>query len=227
MKKYLLLVMVALCSCKSISYSDVNPTASQNPVLLPAMGTIVNMYNLESTYSAGGFTANSNTYGANYDNINYWDLFGTNTVTNGTNYKDDRVSDVVNIFEKEVQNNITSPYGAKKGYFALKLGYRGSEDSILYPLVSIFSLGMLNLVGFPYNELSESLEVQVDVLNKNKELIKRYNENIANSNYVAMWWGYDEGVVYRKVAADNIRQALEKIRISIANDANELNKKLK
>ena len=85
----------------------------------------------------------------------------------------------------------------------------------------------LNVVGFPANELTESLEVEVQIMNNKKEVIGRYVENVTNSNYLAMYWGYNWPGLYRKVAADNIKTALEKIRIKINNDSTRLNKQLK
>lgn len=89
------------------------------------------------------------------------------------------------------------------------------------------SLFTINLLGFPYDKLSQSLEVEVEIHNNNKELVKRYVENVMDIQYVAMYWGYSENSVWRKVAADNIKQALQKIRDRINRDAAEIKKKLK
>ena len=226
MKKYLLLILF-LTSCKSITYQDVNPSINPNNNLLPALETLVDINNLESTYSSGSYVGQANNFGTGYSGNNGWGSWLQTTSLSGTQYKDSRVNDIINMFDKEVKENITTPYGEKKGYSSLKLGYRGSEDSFIYPLTSTLSLFTLNLVGFPWTELEESLEVEVQIMNNKKEIISRYTENVFSSNYVAMWWGYDENVVYRKVAADNIKQALERIRNKINTEASILNKKLK
>lgn len=226
MKKYLLLILF-LTSCKSITYQDVNPGIDPNTNLLPALDTIVDINNLESTYSSGSYVGQANNFGTGYAGNNGWGNWFQTTELSGTQYKDSRVNDIINMFDKEVKENITTPYGEKKGYISLKLGYRGSEGSIIYPLTSTLSLFTLNLVGFPWNELQETLEVEVQIMNNKKEIIGRYTENVFSHNYVAMWWGYDENVIYRKVAADNIKQALEKIRNRISAETSELNNKLK
>ena len=71
-----------------------------------------------------------------------------------------------------------------------------------------------------------SLEVEVEILNNKKELIKHYKVNVDNSEAVAMYYGYHQKHVYRKLAADNIKQAMEQIRLQINNDAEEILKKL-
>jgi hypothetical protein len=42
-----------------------------------------------------------------------------------------------------------------------------------------------------------------------------------------MYWGYNEITINRKVAADNIKQALENIRRRINTEAEEIKKSLK
>lgn len=223
--KKLFLVVLFLCSCKSIVYEDVNPVIQPNTNLLPAMDSIVDINNLESTYSSGSYSAFANNVGAGYGANNFAGWLQT-TAINGTNHKDARVNDVINIFNKEVKENITNPYGKKKGYIVLRLGYRANEYAGEYLLPSLLTLGIINFTGFPAGKVTQSLEVEVEILNKNKELIKRYTETVYNSNYIAMYWGYNEVSIHRKNAADNMKQALEKIRLKIDSDANEISKKL-
>ena len=227
MKKHTLLLCILICACRSITYQDVNPTISPNANLLPSLETLIDIYNLESTYSSGSFNGSANSFGSGYVNSSGFGNSFQSTSINGNYYKDARVSDIINIFEKEVKENISTPYGAKKGYISLKIGYRGSEDSWTYCIVSTLSYFTLPLVGFPWDKIDESLEVEVQIMNNKKEVIKIYREDIYNSSYVAMWWGYNGNNAYRKVAADNIKQALEKIRIRIGNDATEIKNKLK
>ncbi len=225
MKRYFLLILM-LSACQSINYQDVNPMISPNANKLPAMEPMVDMYNLEAVYTGGGYTGTADNYGIGYVN-DRWGNWVQTTSASGTQYKDARVNDVINIFNKEVKENITDPYGEKKGYISLKLGYRGKDGSIFYPLVSALSLWSVNLLGFPAKEAKQSLEVEVEIWNKKKEIVRRYTANALNVEYIAMYWGYDEAEVYRKVAADNIKQALEQIRKQINNDAEEIKLKLK
>ena len=226
MKKIFLLCTVALCACKSIEYQDVNPPIKPNDNLLPALESVVDVSNIESVYTSGSYAGMANNFGTAYAPSNNWGNWMQTTTLNATMYKDVRVNDVINVFNKEVKENITSPYGAKKGYITLKLGYRGVDRSWWYTLPSLLTLGTINLLGFPGDKISQSLEVEVEIWNNKKELVKRYTENVYNYDYVAMYWGYSDLSIRRKVAADNIKQALENIRLKINNDAPQIKKQL-
>ncbi len=222
MKKYILICVLVMSACKSITYQDVNPQIQPNSNLLPAMESVIDMNNLEATYTVGSYNGNANNIGTGIGSTSWMQT----TAVSGTTYKDARVNDVINIFEKEIKENITSPYGEKKGFIVLKLGYRGVETSTLYPLVSLFTLGTINFLGFPANEVSQSLEVEIEIWNKKKELIKRYVVNVTDTEYQAMYWGYHNLMIGRKLAADNIKQALEKIRFQINEDAQQIKREL-
>lgn len=225
MKKYILLVLL-LSACQSINYQDVNPTINPNQNKLPAMESMIDMYNLEAVYTGGGYAGTANNLGVGYANRG-WGNWVQTTAISGTQYKDARVNDVINIFNKEVKENITNPYGEKKGYISLKLGYRGEDRQPLLAFISIISLGTINLLGFPADIKEQSLEVEVEIWNNKKEIIKRYTANALDSEFLAVYYGYNELTIHRKLAAENIKQALEQIRRQINDDAEEINKKLK
>lgn len=222
MKKYILICVLVISACKNITYQDVNPEIFPNKNLLPAMESIVDLNNLEATYTVGHYNGNANNIGTGLGNNSWMQT----TAISGTTYKDARVNDVINIFEKEIKENITSPYGRKQGYIVLRLGYRGVDTSTIYPLISLFTIGAINFLGFPANEVTQSLEVEVEIWNKKKELIKRYLVNVKDTEYQAMYWGYHNLMIGRKLAADNIKQALEKIRKQINEDAIQIKKEL-
>lgn len=226
MKKTILTLFFLICSCKSITYQDVNPTKQPNSNLLPALESVVDINNLESVYTSGSYQGSIDNFGSAYGTGNWGGWLQTSSI-NGTHYKDSRVNDVINVFNKEVKENISSPYGTKKGYIVLKLGYRGNDHGYQYMIPSLLSLGTLNILGFPADKITQSLEIEVEIWNNKKELVKRYVENVLDYNYVAMYWGYRQPVILRKVAADNIKQGLEKIRYQINNDAAEIKQKLK
>ncbi len=225
MKKYLLFLLL-LTSCKSVTYQDVNPTIEPNETLLPALEAVVDRENLEATYSAGSYRGGASSVGVGGGSDNWGGLTSVTSIS-GRKYKDTRVKDVIYLFDKEVTENITNPYGKKKGYIALKLGYRETNQQWWYQIPSILSLFSLNVLGFPWNNVNETLEIEVRVMNNKKEMLARYVENVESADYVAVWWGYDERTIYRKVAVDNVKKAMEKIRKRIAKDAPKLKEKLK
>ena len=225
MKKILFFFILSLCSCKSITYSDVNPNIAPNQMLLPPMEAIVSMQNLEATYSAGSIDAVIEKEGES-GNIGNSDDWGKVERAFGVKYKDIRVKDAINIFEKEIAENITNSYGPKKGYIELKLGYLEEKPAPVYTIPSMLTLSAINIFGFPANKMSQSLEVEVRILNNKKDLVKKYVEYVQSENYVAMWWGYGESTIRRKLAADNLKKALESIRKRINDDAKEIRAQL-
>lgn len=227
MKKLILILFFFICSCKSINYQDVNPTILPNKNLLPAMNTSIDTYNLEASYSEGYFTAKASTYGSSYTNKKGFGTSFHKTHMKGKNYKDKRVNDVINIFEKTVKENISTPYGTKKGTIALTIRYRENNNNKKYRAISLLSFGTATLLGFPWDKIDETIEIEVEILNNKQETIKIYKEFVSGTSYVAAWWGYNEDDAYRKVSADNIKQALEKISLQINADASDIKKKLK
>ena len=63
MKKYVVVVAFLACSCKSITYQDVNPEIKPNENLLPALESVVDLRNLEATYTAGSYVGMANNVG--------------------------------------------------------------------------------------------------------------------------------------------------------------------
>ena len=227
MKKFILTLFAILCSCKSITYQDVTPIISPNTHLLPALDTSVDIYNLESNYSEGFFTAKADSIGTNYTNPQGFGTSYHSTRMKSKTYKDVRINDIINIFEKEVKENISTPYGAKRGTISLRIRYRESDNNKKYRIVSLLSFGTAILLGFPWDKIDETIEVEVELINNKKETVKIYKELISGSSYVAAWWGYNEEDAPRKVSADNIKQALEKIRIKIGYDTPTIKNNLK
>ena len=86
MKKLLLILSLFICSCKSITYQDVNPIISPNNHLLPALNTSIDIYNLEASYSEGYFTAKASTYGSSYTNKKGFGTSYHKTNIKGRNY---------------------------------------------------------------------------------------------------------------------------------------------
>lgn len=140
--------------------------------------------------------------------------------------KDDRVADALSIFNKEVRENIMEQTGDKKGNITMRINYE-EEDSCKVCVISSFLLGLPNLIGIPGNYFKQTLEIEVLVQNTHKDVIKRYTESVSDTEYVAMYWGYNVDDAERKVAAENMKNALANIRHRINNDAPEIRSKLK
>lgn len=203
MKKIYLLATVAalLSSCRSVGYEDLTPSIRPNNNLLPVLEVKTDTKIYPKKEKIGKKT-----------------------------YNDSRGTDAETIFIKEVRENIIEPTGEKKGYITMRISYEDTDSVGLYKLtafVGCLGLGVPFLFGVPAGALNQDLEVEVQIQNNHKDVIKRYTERVADTEYVAAWWGYKRKDVSRKVAAENLKHALENIRYKINNDAPTIRAQLK
>ena len=203
MKKILLILTFLLASCHTVvDYDDLHTAQSPNTHLLPALKTKVNTSNLRAAFTdveKGGISKNE---------------------------RDIIVDDAVNLFESEVENNITVGEGAKKGYISFRIQYVEFGHSFALRAASLCTLGLINLTGFPFDRYSQTMEVKVEIADKKQGVVKRYVETVESEAYRALYWGYSRKIINRKISAENVKKALAKIRAEINADAPEIAKKL-
>ena len=149
--------------------------------------------------------------------------------TEGASFRDPRMQDTMTLFDDFVKNKVTNPYGEKKGYIVLNIGYRNRivhYESIATVSATVLSLGMLNLLGFPFAAEEEEMKISVEILNSKKELVKRYTSVQFDTEWAAAYWGYNVPKISRKITIENVKNALEYIAKQILDDTYEINKKL-
>ncbi len=234
------ILVILICSgCRSISIRDINPETAPNTRLLPYLVPVVDTQNLQTIYTAGTLSTTGESYssGAAYGfghsagNFANASGFYSGTTTENydtTFYSDERVSDAVSIFSKEVKQNIidTSGMSNPRGYITLRLNGRVSDKSILMSVFNIFTFGVLNLVGVPNNYRSEELDIDVSIYNNQKTLIKEYTVIAKDTELRALYYGYTADTASRKAAAWALKSALKDIRGQINRDYNEIISKL-
>ncbi|MBR1825104.1 MAG: hypothetical protein IJ770_00760 [Alphaproteobacteria bacterium] len=140
--------------------------------------------------------------------------------------KDIRVADAVNIFTKEVRENIMEQTGKKKGIITMRINFEGVTMCKLCR-ISPFLFNLPPLIGLPANYFDQKLEIEVLILNKRRDVIRRYTESVSDTEYVALYWGYAADAAWRKVAAENMKSAMIKIRQKINNEAPQIRAELK
>lgn len=165
-----------LSSCKSISHRDfmMKPTNSHK---LPALEAVLDTGNLGNVFSQGGFSGTGTNLGTTMNHSSWIQT----SMYNGSGFNDLRVQDTITLFDNFVKDDITNPYGEKKGYAVLKLGYRNNifdYSNIATVIVSAGSLFTLNILGFPMGSKQEEMQLIVEILNKNKELVGRYTADV-------------------------------------------------
>ena len=226
MKKILLLsTFLFLTNCKNITHQDYILDVN-NQTKLPALEAVINTTNLENVFSLGGFVANANNMGTGVGNRGWVQA----SAMTGTSFRDPRMQDTMTLFDDFVKNKVTNPYGEKKGYIVLNIGYRNRivhYESIATVSATVLSLGILNLLGFPFAVEEEEMNISVEILNSKRELVKRYTSVQSDTEWMAAYWGYDVPMVNRKITIENVKNALEDIGKQVSNDAYEINKRLK
>ena len=211
MRKIIFALVFCLCGCAlSVSYDDVHQQINSNPNLLPALKTKVDTQNLRASF------ADLADYENNSDKKRK-DTMRLNMIVN----------DAVNIFEREVEENITVGSGEKKGYISFKVQYVELKDSVPVRVATIAGLGLLNIAGFPYNTFTQTMEAEIEIMDKKQNVIKRYTEIVESSESCALYWGYKRREINRKISAENVKKFLEIVRKKINNDAEEIKAKLK
>lgn len=221
----LLIVAIALSglsSCKTIAFSDLS-AGKRLESNLPALTPIVDFASLESAYTAG--TSQSVGVG------NSFKVFGSYMTTVGltsTHYKDKRVMDAINIFDNEVKESITDPFGENKGFIALKVS--GSE--IKYGGAGWIILHTMNffvftpILGVPFGSKKTKLEVVVEIFDKEKNLISRYKAVGSGKATMALYYGFPPNEVDRMSNIRALKDAFQKVKDEISSDSEKIIKKL-
>ena len=144
--------------------------------------------------------------------------------------KDSRSRDVVSIINYDVKNNITNKTGKIGGTFKARVSNIESDYNIAYyPLTVLqyITLFIPTVLGAPVGEQVCSIELEVDIENNHKEIVASYSEVGEGRAKVAVYYGYThaEGLRYCSLLA--VHNAMDKIKLNIAQDYANLNKALK
>ena len=219
MKKIVALLtgLLLLSSCRSVSYDDLNPTIQPNDNLLPVLeietdaSMYPRLYTVEEKHykDFDSHSGNARDY----------------TITRNR-YEDPRIRTATNIFIKEVQENIIEQTGHKKGYIKMRVTYLNNNRNGFYSLAKL-PLYIPVFLGIPCGNSEYTTEVEVTIMDKQKNIIKRYTEKALDEEFEAMYWGYDEYDAKYKASMVSLKKALENIRHRINNDAPEIRAELK
>ena len=220
MKKIFLFVCVSfLAACKSVSFNDLH-NSNENINKLPVLNVKVDKESIKSAFPVRKITSGTDT--ALSDDISF---FGSVS----SYERDNRSRDVVSIINYDVKNNITTKTGKIGGTFNARISNVESDYNIAYyPLTAIqyITLFIPTVLGAPVGEQVCSIELEVDIENNHREIIASYTEVGEGRAKVAAYYGYThaEGLRYCSILA--VRDAMNKIKLNIAQDYVKLNKSL-
>jgi hypothetical protein len=133
--------------------------------------------------------------------------------------------DRMKLFSKEVEENLTDPYGDKYGSIVMKQNMITQKPRMFWPGAILLSIP--TLLGAPMARPLEEIEVEFRIMDSQNRLIGKYSAIGRASNPIAMYWGYSSMNAWRKTYVDAINKAFDQIRPQILADANRLNQKLK
>jgi hypothetical protein len=211
---------MSLTSCRSLQYAQ-SSGSIMNP--LPALEPRIDLRSLEDAYSRGEASSTGMTWGAANSFVH--------TTNSSTTYQNDpRVRDAINLFEKETKDNITMPYGKKRGYITFKITESGTK-SMLMPLLTLEIVLLLPiplmLLGLPVGYQRSFLTLEVEIYNMADELVGRYKQSCnTGKKWSATWWGYSYSTLGNKLPYNALVCAMEGIKTQISNDAQRLKKEL-
>lgn len=219
MKNLILMgIMFLMTSCLTLNLKDLKPYPKIE-TLLPTLEPMIDEYSFESAYPTG--------YNAGYQTT--IEQVNDKEVVVNSGFKPDfsRKQDAITLFNREVKENITNPYGDVKGSIVCKIA---GESSVLggygWAVLSGFTFFIPNLLGMPIGNYHTSLDLDVEIYNTSNKLIGSYNA-IGNSKiWCAMYYGYSHGSAYRKSNIDAFKLAMKDIKSQIEKDSERLIKEL-
>lgn len=134
--------------------------------------------------------------------------------------------DRMKLFTKEVEDNLTDPYGDKYGYIVMKQNIIKVKMGVGWALLQGFTFAVPLLFGVPAGGFKYTLEIEMRIMDSQNKLIGKYSAIGFGSAKSALYWGYNGGNAFRKSYVDAINDAFNQIRPQIQADANRLNEKL-
>ena len=220
MKKTILFLvcsMAVFVQCKTLRVSDFH-TQARVKEPLPRMGLLVHQESFAAAFDRETFSKGWN------GNVAIPGAAGPNEYFA---LSDLPLEDVFAALGNEVTDNLVENKGEKYGNIRFKLvNYDRRAPGWGYKLASFCTLNTLNVAGMPHNRYRAELDLQVEVVDKNKKVLARYNASGSGRAYVAMYYGYRPGDAWRKANLLALQDAMQKIRPSLDADMPDLRKKL-
>ena len=224
MKNYIFIIgIIALAtSCASIHHHELRVAKKNDPLLL-ALEPRIDLNSFETAFSMGSSKGTSTSYASS--------LTGTSAIGlssyNATMHKDPRVQDAITLFDRDVKDNLTDPYGEKKGYVLCKIAFGSSDDSG-YGWAALSGLTLLipNFFGMPFWSHTTTLDVEVEIYDLKEKLLGKYNSHCTNQAWVAMYYGYTSKDAARKSGMEAFKCALSGVKEKISKDTKRINGEL-
>lgn len=206
----------------SMKLKDVNPKGKIS-ILLPTLTPHVDIKSFENTYfglSSKIIESNPVYYGS--------DTWGVNTVeTRVYTDADPRIQDAISIFIKDVKENISTPYGESQGDILCRITFGDvNSKEVGWFYLSTLTMFIPNIFGMPLLSNRTTIELEVQIFDKNKKILGRYTADCTSKKYVALYWGSEYTTAARRANAAAFMCAMKKIKKQIDHDSIRLKNKL-
>lgn len=134
--------------------------------------------------------------------------------------------DLQTLFEREVRETLTNPYGDKKGVLELKVTTTRMRGGFGWAMASGFLLCIPNLFGMPFATPQLQVSTQLDVLDNQRRLLATYRADGeakgVNSIYSSTSYADPGRVLYIQA----VRQCLDQLKIKMQPDLERLHGQL-
>ena len=209
------LLFPSFSGCRSIYLSELSPQG-EIQTKLPPLSPIMDIRSLEDAFGIYNTSSDSYSTGGVIFNTPY-----VNTTTNSTTYRNQSIKDLDVIFTRDVQNNICETYGNTKGYITCRITEGGSskKGGGFTFLSWVLGYCVTNLFGMPYATTKSAFEVQVNIYDRNQNLVGSYvSPYIAKKEFVALYYGYTVSDGKRKTAMTAFKACMNNIKRQINSD---------
>lgn len=134
--------------------------------------------------------------------------------------------DELKIFNQELEENLTDPYGTKYGYISYKSRLIDYKLGLGYYIVSTLLMTIPNLLGLPFMNIKYEIESEIRILDRNKKLLAKFSAVGKSKTIVAYYYGYSLKYATRKTYIEAIIDGLNMLRPQIEKEAININEKL-
>lgn len=229
-----LVVSTVFAGCRTvrdIDFVSEQPLANQ----LPPLEVVVDIDNLKEQISPGSIrltgyydevitkVENTDTviiYNENFDRYDY-EADPSRYHTEAVYTPDPRVRDFIKIvsseFNKSDQSFLNTPDA--EVYVEL-LSFESKQDAFL-TFLTVWTLGVPALVGFPVTVVTTNLEVQMTFTDASGSEVGKFSASAKGSAPMAMYWGFGKDAK-RKSAINAMKNALKYLKTDIEADRERL-----
>jgi len=130
------------------------------------------------------------------------------------------------LFRREVEKNLINEDGSVKGKLVLEPIFLKNDYNKAWGAAYILIIP--GFLGWPGGSWTSKWELELNVLDKNGKRIARYSAEAENTEYNALYWGYESGLeTLRAAVFEGYKKALDDIIKQLQADIPTLSAKLK